>query len=537
MHKSFGKSKHSMKKEEHREQEHYMPEHHDEVDEDAYDQALSVLAVNEMSYTLPLASSNASSRQIQQFLFSPPRFDNIGQSSSAQLILNTGNYYINGPTSTLQFSLKVNVAAGATVPPNTFLAWSFGDSFTATKKPLSGSSACNLFREASIISRSGEVLQRNLYANVLAAATANYVKGEGFANLLAESGGASYEKQYGAYHFPLYDIDQTVFFEIPLSRLLSFFGEASPIPSLLASGSKITLNFDNILSSITVFAVPLGGQNVNKPVGGNPVNPTLAGIAVLAADQGTYISASIAEMQVMMDCNTIFDNSQMLIQSSASSLQTSGLQFCYYNTFQTRTTLANDGATIDILLSAAKLKYVLARFRSAVAPTCNVDNMASLPMSGAGGGGTSVFSGTANSVGKLGANGSLRLRIGSDLLSLLPITNAGQLYRQSITALADAKGGLVAGVDANHNKNKPFDVNVSLADYAYNDSGAFLACWDCEKSANLSISGMQSNNSRAIQLEIVNLNASGSPNSIVVDIFVVFLSCANTTSENTVVDK
>ena len=531
MHKSFGKSKHSMKKEEHREQEHYMPEHHDEVDEDAYDQALSVLAVNEMSYTLPLASSNASSRQIQQFLFSPPSFDNIGQSSSAQLILNTGNYYINGPTSTLQFSVKVNVAAGATVPAGSFLAWSFGDSFTATKKPLSGSSACNLFREASIISRSGEVLQRNLYANVLAAATANYVKGEGFANLLAESGGASYEKQYNAYHFPIYDVDQEVYFEIPLSRLLSFFGEAAPIPSLLASGSKITLNFDNILNAITMFSV----ANADKPADGNPVKPT-ATIAVLAANQGTYISANIKNMQVMMDCNTIFDNSQMLIQASSQSLQTSGLQYCYYNTFQTRTNVQNTSATVDILLSAAKLKYILARYRSAAAPSCDVDNMASLPMRGTGSAGSSVFLGGNGDVGLIGSSSSLRARIGSDLLSLLPISNAGQLYRQSCTALVDAKGGLVGGVDANHNKNKPFDINVSLSDYAYNPSGAFLACWDCEKSANLSISGMQSNNSRAIQIEQVGTNASG-VNNIIADYFVVFLSCANTTSENTVVDK
>jgi hypothetical protein len=533
MHKSFGKSKHSMKKEEHREQEHYMPEHHDEVDEDAYDQALSVLAVNEMSYTLPLASSNASSRQIQQFLFSPPSFDNIGQSSSAQLILNTGNYYINGPTSTLQFSVKVNVAASPAA--GNFFAWSFGDSFTATKTPLSGSSACNLFREASIISRSGEVLQRNLYANVLSAATANYVKGEGFANLMAESGGASYEKQYNGYHFPIYDIAQEVYFEIPLSRLLSFFAEAAPIPSLLASGSKITLNFDNILNAITLFTLDVA----YKPADGNPIKPTAAmlnNITVAGAGLDGAISANIKNMQVMMDCNTIFDNSQMLISASSQSLQTSGLQYCYYNTFQTRTNVQNTSATVDILLSAAKLKYILARYRSAVAPSSIVDNMASLPMRGTGGLGTSVFVGSNADVGLIGSSSSLRARIGSDLLSLLPISNAGQLYRQSCTALVDAKGGLVGGVDANHNKNKPFDVNVSLSDYAYNPSGAFLACWDCEKSANLSISGMQSNNSRAIQIEQVGTNASGG-NNIIADYFVVFLSCANTTSENTVVDK
>jgi hypothetical protein len=125
----------------------------------------------------------------------------------------------------------------------------------------------------------------------------------------------------------------------------------------------------------------------------------------------------------------------------------------------------------------------------------------------------------------------------ADLLTLLPITNAGQLYANTVTALCDTKNGLLSDVDPMHNKNKPIDVGVSFYEWYYN-AGCSTIAFDCEKSNLLGISGLQSNNSRALQLELTGVNASGGGGEkIVMDVFVRYISCANTTTENTVVDK
>ena len=431
------------------------------------------------------------------------------------------------------------------------LCWAWGDSVGTTSIPLSksksGSSAVNLIRESNLVSRSGEMLQRNLYCNVLSAATANFEKGMGGENWLSMAGAAAWNgdytnatgagvgnvpfQPYGSFTYPIYNCNDIQYFSVPLSRLLSFFGESTPIPPVLLSGAKLSLAFDNFVNSMVFYTCAPVSPAV-FPIDGSP--PT--GVFTPYSGSTSDFNVTVSNMQAMLDCMTIYDSSQALINASASSLQSSGIQYCYYNTYQTRTTFNNSSYTMDIMLSAAKLKSLIAVFRNAKTPAPNVDNMARLPLVkyGVGGLGQSIFKGTKATNGLLGDGGSVRLRIGSDLLTLLPISNAGQLYQQTIMSLCDTHNGFDSGVDAMHNKNKPVDVGISYYDWL---NGATMA-WDLEKSANLSISGMQSNNSRAIQLEITGLNAgTGDGEQIVLDVFVEFLSCANCTVENCVVDK
>lgn len=498
------------------------PQYREET-EDQYDEAMSLLAINSMSYSLPVASSNSSSRIQQQYMFNPSSFESVGQSTMAQVIFNTGSYYINGSTSTLQFS--VNVKKGDTdVGADNSLFWAFGIDGQAQ----SGSSAVSFFREVNLVSRSGEMLQRNLYSNVLAAALAPIQKGAGGQNVWSAAGGASFDASTNTFTFPKYNCDEEIFFSIPLSKLLSFFGEAACIPALLISGAKLSLAFDNFLNSIVLYVGPTSSRSAGNPPSSSP---TVIESSVVVSS----VSVNFKDMQLMLDAMTIFDQSQQLINAAASSLQTSGIQYLYLNTFQTRTTLASESNTIDILLSAAKLKDVVLRFRNANAPNAYTDNMAGLPIRGDALG-TSIFKGGANTNGKLGG-GSVRLRIGSDLLTLLPITNAGQLYANTVTALCDTKNGLLSDVDPMHNRNKPIDVGVSYAEWYYG-GGCSTIAFDCEKSNLLGISGLQSNNSRALQLELTGINASGNAGEkIVMDVFVRYISCANTSVENTVVDK
>jgi hypothetical protein len=358
---------------------------------------MSLLAINNMSYSLPVASSNSSSRIQQQYMFNPSSFLSVGQSTMAQVIFNTGSYYINGSTSTLQFSVKVN-SGTTSVDPGNSLFWSFGIDGQAQ----SGSSCANLFREVNLVSRSGEMLQRNLYSNVLAAALAPMQKGAGGQNVWSAAGGASFDGTLNTFTFPKYNCNEDIYFSIPLSKLLSFFGEAACIPAVLISGAKLSLAFDNFLNAIVFYEGPTSGL-----IPGSVPNASLT----IYEGSVSTVSIDVLNMQLMLDAMTIFDQSQQLINAAASSLQTSGIQYLYLNTFQTRTTLASDNNTIDILLSAAKLKDVVLRFRNASAPAPNVDNMAGLPIRGDALG-DSIFKGGINTNGKLGLNASVRLRIG-----------------------------------------------------------------------------------------------------------------------------
>jgi hypothetical protein len=380
----------------HQKKEQQEPQYREET-EDQYDEAMSLLAINNMSYSLPVASSNSSSRIQQQYMFNPSSFLSVGQSTMAQVIFNTGSYYINGSTSTLQFSVKVN-SGTTSVDPGNSLFWSFGIDGQAQ----SGSSCANLFREVNLVSRSGEMLQRNLYSNVLAAALAPMQKGAGGQNVWSAAGGASFDGTLNTFTFPKYNCNEDIYFSIPLSKLLSFFGEAACIPAVLISGAKLSLAFDNFLNAIVFYEGPTSGL-----IPGSVPNASLT----IYEGSVSTVSIDVLNMQLMLDAMTIFDQSQQLINAAASSLQTSGIQYLYLNTFQTRTTLASDNNTIDILLSAAKLKDVVLRFRNASAPAPNVDNMAGLPIRGDALG-DSIFKGGINTNGKLGLNASVRLRIG-----------------------------------------------------------------------------------------------------------------------------
>jgi len=101
--------------------------------------------------------------------------------------------------------------------------------------------------------------------------------------------------------------------------------------------------------------------------------------------------------------------------------------------------------------------------------------------------------------------------------------------------LCDVKNGATSDIAPLHHENRPLDQPISYSDWYYGSGGTTMA-FDVERSANLSISGSASNNSRAIQIELEGINAtSGAP--IILDIYVRFLSVANCSIENLIVDK
>jgi hypothetical protein len=526
---------------------HHEPVHHesrhaqeDSDVEDQYSESISLLSINKMAYTLPVASSNSSQRMAQTYLFNPSSFNNVSRGTTASIILNTGNQYLFAPTSTVQFRVSFS-----NVDPARKLCWAWGDSFgaaggaTATSK--SGASAANIFSESTIISRSGELIQRNLHCNVLAANMNVFEKGVGGEYANAAAGGASWMAEpngvastvvapYGAFVYPIYDCAQAVTFSLPLSKLLTFFSNSAPIPAVLASGAKLTLAFEDFLQAMVFYTcttVAVGGAPPTGPF--TLVNPVTTNVVPF--------QVAVSDMQLLLDTTTIYDSSQQLINAASSSLQSSGISYPYWNTYQSRYTLNSTSNTLDIMVSAAKLRCMILSFRKPYVAGVSADNMARLPLVGGGALGSSIFYGGAQSVGLLGDNSSIRVRCGAEILQLTPIRNAGQLYQSTFTALTSVKNGLAVDIDPLHNEGKSLDMAIGYSDWYYGSGGTTIAL-DLERSANLSVSGLSVNNSRQLSIELQNLNAGGGAGeSILLDVFIIYMSNCAVTVENCIVDR
>jgi hypothetical protein len=521
-----------------------------------YEENLSLLSINKQAYSLPVSSSNVADRSYQQYLLQPTEYQNVSPATSANVIFNTGNLNVNGPNSVLQCSIKF-ANGGADPPAN--LCWSFGNNDPAGGQVQSGASLANIVREALIQSRSGAMIQRNTYANVLAAAKAPFEKGVQQGFITAESGGASWMAQpspfqnagnnYGGFVYPIYSCSSEVFFELPLSKVLSFFGTNAPLCGVILSGAKLTLNFESMLTAFVFYQCTTPSNAGGSPPEGpfRLVNPLVTTPATGQGEAPAFpellgapnLSYNIRNAQLMLDTTQIFDSSSALIMAAASSLESSALQYPFWGTYQTRTTLNTSSNTIDIMISAAKLKTVIVVFRSqADINTGMKDSFARLPLVNYTGleDGTSIFKGGNSAVGQLGVDGSLRLRLGSQLNTLTPIRNAGQLYRQTYNALTTVKAASnVCDIDPVYAEGRDVAVGVSYSDWYYK-TGATTIAFDMSRSPIVSVSGGASNNSKAILLEIVNCAATVQA-PVVVDVFCELLCCLNSSTENSVLDS
>jgi hypothetical protein len=271
---------------------------------------------------------------------------------------------------------------------------------------------------------------------------------------------------------------------------------------------------------------------------GAPPSGTLTPVADVDIPAGLVYNVS--NLIAMIDQTTLIDSSASLINSLASSLSSSGLQVVYGNLFNTHSELVSSDATIDVLLAAAKTKHIIVRMRRA-APSGGVysydamagANLISYDAFNDGTGDRGLFQGTKGNVGQLGG-GSIRVRVGSDLLTLQPVQSAAQAYRMTVQALTYVKNGMTNDLDPLHNTNNVLDQGCSFQDI-YTE-GASLFAIDLEKSANLGVSGLATNNARNLSIQVTGLKASPT-NKIILDLWVSFISAANCSLENIVVDR
>jgi hypothetical protein len=526
----------------HKEQQ---PDKMERMESRATKQASAMLSINNMNYDAPVSSSCILDRVQTNFPFSPNAFNNVNSSTLANVIFNTGASVVNSATSSIIFSVHFENA-----PAN--LCWGWGDNITAgTANTLkSGGCATNLFSQIDLKARGGEFPVRIIDSNILSSALQPFQKNMSSDLLYQECGGASYTVKPSAvasyananYNFPIWYANDTITFEIPLGKLLggTFFSESSPLPPSLASGMTLSLRFENFLRAMVFYTSSVDWTLNNN---GAPPAGTIALVVQSPVITTPTLSLNVNNMQLMLDLMTPFDSVQNALASKASSLASSGLQYDYLGVYQAKTTVFSSSANIDVLISAAQLYSIIISFvKPAGQANGRYDAMARLPIvsynrdqSGNDVVGNSVWKSTSGSVGQLGSSGSIRVRIGSQYLTLSPVQSAGQLYRYAYQSLCAIKGGLITDVDPLHTINKPIDHNISFNDW-YTGSGGSTISFDCTKTPLLANSGAQTNNSRSVIIELQGMNFDASHPAEVI-VHCLYQNVVNSSTENNVVDR
>lgn len=489
----------------------------------------SMLAINKCRYNVPVQSSIFSDRQQVTYSFNPNTYSNVTSSTVAQIIFNSGSAFLNGPGCSVIFGIKM--ADTGTTNFNK-IAFAFGKDDTVK----SCGSATNVFTECTITARAGDQLERIERANAFWASVKPFRKGDGATYLDSAAGGACLTATGGvpSYKYPGFYASNTNYFEVPLASLFNFFGQQAPIPGVLASGLRMNLTFENFLSALYFYEV----------ADANPGNGKPPGVKTGEVTGDVKMTMNIENMQLVLDQYTAYDSANSVILGQAQSLSSSGLQFSYLFNYHNRVTLSGASETLQVNVSAAKLKTLILRFRKPDALDGKEDGMASLPLvnySGAQGDGSSIFwNSNGQNVGNLGSNGQIRVRIGSALLQLLPVRSASQLYRYTLESLCNIKSGISNDLNVLGDANRVIDVNASYVDWAAagdGSAGCTTLAFSFERNALLGISGASSNNSRSISIDLFGLNAGPGASNIILDVWVEHLVVANTTTENVILDK
>jgi hypothetical protein len=513
---------------------HDEPARHQEKDVAPTKQANAMLAMNAMNYDKPVSASVSIDRVITNFPFSPNSYQGVNPSTLASVIFNTGASFLNAATSSVIFTISFSNA-----PVD--LCWSWGNNTPAGYTLKSGGSAVNMFNSVDLRARGGEYVLRTLDNNVLAAALQPFQKGTGSELLYQSAGGAAYSTSNGGnYRFPVWYCRDSVTFEVPLGKLVpgTFFSEQSPIPPSLVSGLTMSLRFENFLKAMVFYTSNVNWASANRGI--PPAYSSLTVASVNPTIANPTLAVNVGNMQLQLDLMSCFDAVTNAINSKASSLASSGLQFDYLGVFSSKTTVVAASANIDVMLSAAQLIALVISFaKPGASADGTYDAMARLPIiSYDGTVGNSVWKSSSGSVGQLGANGSIRVRIGSQYLNLSAIQSAGQLFRGTYQALCAVKGGLVTDIDPLHQVNKVIDFNTSFDDWygTYGGSGASTIAFDCTKTPILGHAGSQTNNSRVLQILLENMNFdAGHPGEVY--IHCLYQNICNSSLENNVVDR
>ena len=202
----------------------------DDLKQNTSDQVAQVLFSNNLTYTLPSASSIATNRVMKRNYFQNRTYQN---DTTMICQLNTGTDFIDPINSTLNLKVKV---VGA--EPSKKYSASFGTG-----------SVQNLIKNIRIYHRSGTTYTNTIKQNLFSAKRDRYTKSQNWFDTI----GAPF-MGYNAQSVFSYDPDgmepptNIVNFAIPLTLLHGFFNPLGDplIPAVMASGLRIEIDLESV---------------------------------------------------------------------------------------------------------------------------------------------------------------------------------------------------------------------------------------------------------------------------------------------------
>ncbi len=484
--------------------------------EQKFNETLEMLSINSLTYTSPISASCTSQRSRTEVQFNPNAYPAYNTGDQMSINIGSGSSYVNTQTSSFNFALKVIPADGTGTYFGFGVNGADGDGDTFVN---GGGSCLNLFSDVLLNARSGEQITKQNYFNIYSAGVLPYKKGLDVRQSLSTMGAAAYltgNNQNITYGYPVYPCNVDNYFSIPLSMISSFFSTSQMLPPALLAGMALRITLANINSAIKLYTSSTG---------------------VTLASAPSAITANITKASLYLDQSQLFDSCSSLINASASSLANSGLQYSFNSYQGFKYSPASGSADLDVLLACAKVNrvWIKAVLKSGVTSTSLNDGI----------GCASFFKlcGNSTTVGWLGpSTDSYRVRLGSEYYPLYDIKLTSDAYNQVVNANQVQSFANCDDVDSMKSINKNMNCSIAYGDYSSLVStthtncgtGCNILCVDLQKSQNINVSGLSTNNSRSLTCSLSGFSGLGAYN---VYIFVDFISVANASIDNCVVDR
>jgi hypothetical protein len=436
--------------------------------------------------------------------------------------MNVGSSFINGMQSMVNVTMTVNVTGGNAA------YFAFGNNIVRAADGVSAvnsnGSFINLISDLTVQSKSGELLVRELYKNQNQTQKL-YKIDKQRRGVLATMGGAV-EVAGSGLQFPLYPIAKPVTFSIPLSELTSLFGSSELLPPQLLSGAIMRMTIAPPATAL-VFYTAAGNVLATVP---------------------TTVTLNLKNMSCYLDQYELFDKVSSLILSSALSNETSGLKYSYLTQFNSIVNPSGSSFSFDLQLSAAKLQSLVLKFVPKTTWTGIVTDSGVAPAKQDPTAAANLcdLSTNAGDVGDPNSLGfSLQCRIGSLVMPLFSINSATDMYQQTYNALNPISYSGADDIDPLKVINKLSPCCVSYPEYTRTNivggaqkngvgTGATIFAFTFERSSAVNVSGVSTNNSRILSVQIDNCaNAA----NMQLYASVTYLAVANVSNENIVVNK
>ena len=259
-----------------------------------------LMSVNSLTYAPPIDGSLVNNRQYKEYNFQPLAY--TGLVGAPQIIVNSGDDYVYGPTSYIRMNISSSLAT---------------TSFA--------SSAYDLFREFNLQHRSGDLIDKTSNVNSLIQTLQSYQEGKGYA------GTAGYTGVMGAGATGA-ELNAGIDVILPLSWFSGVFAQRTLLPSSLIAGAKLTLQWEALTRAVIDSA-------------GTPV-------------------ITINNMSLVLDSFELMDSAKKALLQQMANVKTQGLQYSYSSWVNVNKPFTSTGFDFDVNLSAAKTMLVLAKTRA-----------------------------------------------------------------------------------------------------------------------------------------------------------------------------